>query len=78
MSTHELVVSMDAYIEAISEERNLSLGQFIKSMRLPPPSPEEFLVTVEKYAPGYDDQEYESDDDHDNNDAKKEKKKRRR
>jgi len=64
MEMEELVENFETYIENIAKLRSIALGPFIKSIKVvAPPSPEEFLLKVEDYVPGYKNEEVDSDEE---------------
>ncbi|XP_059170088.1 large ribosomal subunit protein uL1m-like isoform X1 [Physella acuta] len=59
-----LVENFQVYIEEVSKHKSIALGPFITSMSLvAPPSPEEIALRVEDYAPGYKNEEVDSDEE---------------
>uniref|UniRef100_A0A0B6ZDZ4 Uncharacterized protein n=1 Tax=Arion vulgaris TaxID=1028688 RepID=A0A0B6ZDZ4_9EUPU len=62
--TEHLVQNFTAYIDNICKQRSIALGPFIQSIAVvAPPSPEQFLVKVEDYVPGYKNEEVDSDEE---------------
>ncbi|KAK3801976.1 hypothetical protein RRG08_064570 [Elysia crispata] len=58
----DLVENFQTYITHICQHRPVALGPFIQSISvLAPPSPEEFIVRVEDYVPGYKSEDVDSD-----------------
>ncbi|XP_035824090.1 39S ribosomal protein L1, mitochondrial isoform X2 [Aplysia californica] len=60
----ELVENFTTYIDSVCQHRSIALGPFIQSIKVvAPPSPEEFLLRVEEYVPGYKNEEVDSDEE---------------
>ncbi|KAH9487948.1 hypothetical protein Btru_068275 [Bulinus truncatus] len=62
--TEALVENFKVYIDHICKHKSLASGPFISSISVvAPPSVEEFLIKVEDYVPGYNNEAVDSDDE---------------
>ncbi|BFZ03357.1 hypothetical protein BsWGS_06396 [Bradybaena similaris] len=62
--TEELKENFTAYVTDICQHRSIALGPFIQSITvIAPPSPEEFIVKVEDYVPGYKEEDVSDDEE---------------
>ncbi|GFS03134.1 39S ribosomal protein L1, mitochondrial, partial [Elysia marginata] len=63
----DLVENFNTYITHICQHRSITLGPFIQSINVvAPPSPEEFIIRVEDYVPGYKTEDVDSDAEDEN------------